>query len=108
MIEPLEDLPEGVIGFETRGKLHADDYRDVLLPAVEKAEAAGSVRLVLVIADFDGLSGGALWQDLKMGVRHLSAWKRIAVVTDIEWMTPGEAKHFAIADRAAAFAWAAG
>jgi hypothetical protein len=32
--------------------------------------------------DFDGLTGGALWQDLKMGVEHLRGWKKIALVTD--------------------------
>ena len=34
MIKELTDLPAGVIGFETAGKLHAEDYRDILLPAV--------------------------------------------------------------------------
>jgi hypothetical protein len=35
MITELKDLPEGVIGFEAEGKLRAEDYRDVLLPAIE-------------------------------------------------------------------------
>jgi len=46
--------------------------------------------------DFDGLTGGALWQDLKMGVEHLRGWKKIALVTDTiasanfgsTWMRP--------------------
>lgn len=117
MLKELPDLPNGVIGFETAGKLQAEDYRDVLLPAVEKAATKGEVRVVVVIGAFDGLSGGALWQDLKMGVEHLRAWKRIALVTDVEWMihmtamfgwmTPGEVKHFSLAERDAAIAWAA-
>jgi hypothetical protein len=37
LIKELTDLPSGVIGFETAGKLHAEDYRDVLLPAIERA-----------------------------------------------------------------------
>ena len=118
MIKELTDLPQGVIGFETAGKLHAEDYRDVLLPAVERAAASGDVRVVIVVNDFDGLSGGALWQDLKMGVEHWRLWKRVALVTDVEWMshmtamfgwmTPGEVKHFPMTDRAAAIAWASG
>ena len=32
------------------------------------------------------MSGGALWQDLRVGVEHFRAWKRIALVTDISWM----------------------
>jgi SpoIIAA-like len=118
MMTELTDLPAGVIGFESTGKLHAEDYRDVLLPTVERAAADGAVRVVIVVDDFDGLSAGALWQDLKMGVEHLRAWKRIALVTDIEWMTnltamfgwmtPGEVKHFPLAQRADAIAWVAG
>ena len=117
MIKELSGLPAGVIGFETTGKLRAEDYRDVVLPALERAAAAGEVRFVVVIPEFRGMSGGALWQDLKVGVEHFRAWKRIALVTDIEWMiymttlfgwmTPGEVKTFSLAQRDEAIAWAA-
>src|SRR5262249_60528138 len=36
MIKELSGLPDGVIGFETTGKLRAEDYRDVVLPALER------------------------------------------------------------------------
>jgi SpoIIAA-like len=118
MLSELTDVPAGVIGFEATGKLRAEDYRDILLPALERAARSGDVRFVIVIQDFDGLTPGALWQDLKIGVEHLRAWKRIALVTDIEWMThmtalfgwltPGEVKTFSLAQRADALAWAAG
>ena len=107
MITELTDLPDGVIGFEAAGKLHAEEYRDVLLPAIERAAGAGDIRIVLVIRSFDGMTGGALWQDLKMGVGHFRAWRRIALVTDIGWMTPGELRDFPLAERAEAVAWAA-
>ncbi len=97
MIKELSSLPTGVIGFESSGELKAEDYRDVILPALEHA-AAG-------------------WQDLKVGIEHLRAWKRIALVTDIEWMghmttlfgwmTPGEVRHFPLAQRDEAIAWVA-
>ena len=117
MIEELKDMPAGVIGFDASGKLRAEDYRDVVLPALERAAATGEVRFVIVMRDFGGMSGGALWQDLKVGFEHLRAWKRIALVTDIEWMrhmtdlfgwmTPGETKTFALAQRDEAVEWAA-
>src|SRR5579863_961426 len=86
MIKELGEMPPGVIGFEAGGKLKAEDYRDVVLPALERAAEKGEVRFVIVMDDFDGMTGGALWQDLKTGVHHYQAWKRIALVTDIEWM----------------------
>lgn len=117
MIEQLSDMPPGVIGFEASGKLRAEDYRDVVLPALEAAAASGEVRFLIVMDSFDGMSGGALWQDLKVGVHHLRAWKRVALVTDIEWMhhmtdlfgwmTPGETKTFSSAERDAAIEWVA-
>ena len=117
MIKELSGLPGGVIGFEASGKLSAEDYRDVILPALERAAASGEVRFVVVIPEFHGMSGGALWQDLKVGIEHLRAWKRIALVTDIEWMaqmtslfgwmTPGQVRHFPLAQRDEAIAWTA-
>ena len=117
MIRELSDLPPGVIGFEVADMVKAEDYRDVILPALERAAASGEVRFVVVIPEFRGMSGGAVWQDLKVGVEHFRAWKRIALVTDIDWMaqvttlfgwmTPGEVRHFRLAQRDEAIAWAA-
>lgn len=117
MIKVLSDMPPGVIGFEAAGKLQAEDYRDVVLPALEGAAAKGEIRFVIVMDDFDGMTGGALWQDLKIGVDHLRAWKRVALVTDIGWMhqltdlfgwmTPGETRTFPMAERDAAIEWVA-
>lgn len=118
MIEPLTGLPPGVLGFEAVGEVHADDYRTVLIPAVDAAAAAGEVRLVYVLGDrFEGYSSGAAWQDAKLGAHHMKAWKKAAIVTDVEWLThlasmfgwmiPGEFHHYPLAERAAAIAWAA-
>ena len=117
MIAELRGLPGGVIGFEASGKIAAEDYRDVVLPALERASKAGDVRFVIVMRDFAGMSGGAVWQDLKMGFEHLRAWKRIALVTDIAWMrhatdlfgwmTPGETKVFPLDQQDQAIKWVA-
>ena len=76
------------------------------MPILEQAAEAGDVRFVIVMRDFDGISGDALWQDMKVGIEHLRSWKRIALVTDIDrmthatdlfgWMTPGEKKTFSL------------
>src|SRR4051794_9265176 len=118
MFKEITGLPTGVIGFEVAGKLAAEDYRDVLLPALEKAAASGDVRFLVVIPQFEGFTPGALWQDLKTGMESWHAWKRVALVTDEEWMryatewfgwmTPGEVKHFPLDRRADAIAWASG
>ena len=117
MISQLEGLPTGVIGFEAGGKIAAEDYRDVILPALEQAATAGDIRFLIVMRDFDGMSGGAIWQDLKVGIEHLRSWKRVALVTDISWMThatdlfgwmtPGETKTFPLDQQDQAIRWVA-
>jgi hypothetical protein len=116
MLQEIPDLPAGVIGFEVAGKLEVADYTDRLKPAIDRAAEAGAVRFVIVFPEFEGIAGGAVWQDFKMGFDHWKAWKRIALVTDIDWMThathwfgwmtPGEVKVFPMAERAAAITWA--
>jgi hypothetical protein len=120
MLEPLQGLPDGVIGFEATGEIHTDDYQQVLLPAIREVldrDDERGIRLVMVFPSFEGISAGAGWQDLKMGVEHFTKWKRLALVTDVDWMThlttlfgwmtPGEVKRFSLAERDAAVAWAA-
>lgn len=118
MIEPLEDLPEGVIGFEAVGEIHASDYKEVLRPALERAAAAEGIRLVYVLGDrFEGYSSGASWQDSKLAFEHHKRWKRMALVSDVDWvrhlaavfgwMIPGEFEHFPLGERATAVEWAA-
>lgn len=116
MLEPIADLPDGVIGFEAVGEIHADDYRNTLIPALEASD--GPVRLVYVLGNrFTGYSSGAGWQDAKLGLNHHGRWHRAAIVTDADWvrhmgtvfgwMVPGEFQVFPLAQRAAAIAWAA-
>ena len=118
MIEPLPDLPEGVIGFRATGTIEPDDYQQQLIPAVDAAAKGDGIRLVFVFPEWDGFGHGAELQDLKMGFEHLKAWKRTALVTDVEWMahwskvfrflTPGELEVFPLSALDDAIAWAAG
>ena len=32
------------------------------------------------------MSSGAVWEDLKVGMKHLTKWTRIALLTDLDWM----------------------
>jgi hypothetical protein len=118
VLKPIAGLPEGVIGFEAAGKIEASDYTDVLLPAIEQlVEQGRDIRIVLVFEHFQGMSAAGAWQNLKIGIEHLTKWKRIALVTDLDWMitvaslfgwmTPGQLRRFPLAERERAVAWAA-
>jgi len=88
MITVIPGLPGNVLGFSASGKVTASDYETVLVPAVEaKLQGERKLRLLYHLgADFDGFAAGAMWADAKLGLQDPSAWERIALVTDVEWL----------------------
>jgi hypothetical protein len=88
MIEQIQGLPAGTLGFMAHGQVSADDYERVLVPDVEAAFALNrKLRLMYVTADdFTGFDPGAMWDDAKLGARHFSGWDRVALVTDVPWL----------------------
>lgn len=122
MIEVLPDMPEGVTGIRVSGRLCGDDLRG-FKSAMDKLLKTDQIRIVEVIAsDYEGFGHGGLIEDLKLGLgavfQHHSAFKRIAVVSDKEWvrhtlhalawMVPGELALFGLDDLDRAKNWAAG
>jgi hypothetical protein len=117
MLDLLSGLPDNVVGIEGVGEVGADDYRDVLVPATEAAlETNDRIRLLYVLGErFEGVSAGAAWEDLKLGLEHLRAWEMMAVVTDVEWightlraigwMIPAKMRVYPTSERAEAEAW---
>ena len=117
MIAQLQGFPENVVAFAGRGQVTRDDYVSILIPAVEKA-LAGHDRLRLYYelgGDFAGIDAGAVVQDFRIGMRHLSRWERAAVVTDVPWIAravsffrflmPGAMKVFSTQDADRARSW---
>ena len=119
MIRLLSDMPAGVLGFEAVDDVEKEDYEDVIVPVINKAIAEhGKVRLVYVLGpEFDDYEGGAVWEDLKLGVRHPASFERIAIVTNARWagpaikifsvLWPGQARVFQLSELESAKRWAA-
>jgi SpoIIAA-like len=119
MIKIIKHMPVGTIGLEAVGKVTEDDYRDVLLPAVSAAVERNDVRLLYILGeDFESYSPGAMWADTKLWAQHPKAWKRIAIVSDADWLEhsvkafgwliPGEIKVFDTDDVDDAKEWLVG
>lgn len=121
MIEMLQDMPKGVVGIQVSGRIRGDDLH-ALKPEIEDMLKTDEIRIVEVIAsDYEGFGPGGLVEDLKLGfgtvLRHHSAFRRIAIVTDKEWvahtlhalawMVPGEFKLFGLGELDQAKQWAA-
>ena len=122
MIELLPDMPQGVIGIRASGRLRGDELRD-FKPKIEELLKTGEIRIVEVIGpDYEGFGPGGFVEDLKLGfgtvLPHHSAFKRIAIVSDkdwvahvlhaLAWMIPGDLAVFGLDELDRAKEWAAG
>ena len=117
MIETLTNFTGNVLGFVCHERVTKQEYAEVLIPAVEKAlQRHKKLRLYYETApDFAGIDTGAVWEDTKIGMSHLTRWERIAVVTDVDWikhtmkffsfLMPGELRAFSRSEAAQAKAW---
>ncbi|QUD89543.1 STAS/SEC14 domain-containing protein [Phenylobacterium montanum] len=117
MIEKLAGFPSDVLAFACRGRVTRRDYETVLIPAAQAAfEAHDRVRLYYEIGpDFETIETGALLEDLKVGMEHLTSWDRVALVSDVDWirntvrlfgfLLPGRLKVFHLGEASEARHW---
>lgn len=120
MFELLNGYPTNVVAVRAVGRVTADDYRDVLEPALAHAmEGGGKARLLIVLGDdFGGYAASAMLADTEVGIRHLGSFERIAVVTDTDWighavrlfgpLIPGDVRVYPVAQQSAAEGWMRG
>lgn len=121
MVERIDEMPAGTIGFRASGKLTRADYREILEPVLREAAESGEIRMLFSLTAFEGLEPAAWFDDIKtglgLGIGHHSAWKRSAVVTDVDWVgkafqlfawiTPGEVKVYGLDQLEEAKSWVA-
>jgi hypothetical protein len=119
MIEILGGFPDSVVAFSASGRVTRGDYEAVLVPRVEAAlQHHDKIRCYYELgAGFTGFDPGAMWEDFKVGIGHLSRWERVAVVTDVDWirhatnafrfLMPAEMRVFPTAEAEAARGWIA-
>ena len=117
MFERIDGLPDGVVGLRAVGRVTGDDYRTVLVPAVDAATAGGhKARLLLELGEaFEGYDPSAMAADAGIGLEHFRSFERLAVVTGADWvrraihlfgsLIPGEVRVFPVTEASAARDW---
>jgi hypothetical protein len=80
----MNDLPDKVLGVSAEGKVTGKDYESVLIRAVEKKfKTHPKLRMLYHLGDkFDGFDLSAMLDDAKIGMKHLSAWEKVALASD--------------------------
>ncbi|MEJ2644757.1 MAG: STAS/SEC14 domain-containing protein [Gammaproteobacteria bacterium] len=88
MLEKIPDLPDNVLGFRAKGTVTAGDYEEVIIPAVEALFSRyDKIRFLYHLGEeFSGFEAAAMWDDAKLGLKHLTGWERMAIVSDVEWI----------------------
>jgi hypothetical protein len=117
MIERLMNCTENVLAFVCNGHVTKADYDAVLVPAVINAlRSYDRARVYYETgAHCAGIDPGAIREDFKLGMEHVSRGERVAVVIDIEWirptmrlvsfLMPGAMKSLPVSQSAQARAW---
>jgi hypothetical protein len=119
MLKQMTDMPPGTIGFEAIDEVDDDDFEKTVEPVLRRVIAEGrKVRLLYLLGmRFREYEGDALKEEVKFASHHPSAYERVAVVSDEEWLrpalrvlsvlVPGQLRGFRIAELAAAKSWVA-
>lgn len=117
MMTLLGNFPDHVIALRADGQVSRDDYESVLIAAVENALARHDKLNVYyeIGLHFTGMDIGAMFEDLRIGVSRILHWRKIALVTDVEWMKnavhlfgfmmPADVRVFASSEAEAAKRW---
>jgi len=119
MLKSISQMPAGTLGFEAVGEVDDDDVEKVLAPALKRWVAEhGKIRLLYVLGPrMEEFEGDAVSENTKFLARHPTAFERVAVVSDEEWLRPaikalslllpGEAKAFPVRRLTEAKSWLA-
>lgn len=117
MLSKIQNLPDYVFGVRATGEVTADDLKSTLLPGLEAlTDKYKEIYYILVLeTKVENFTAGAWYQDMVAGLKHLTAWKKMAIVTDqksvenftdaFSYVTPGEAKGFSLDELDDAITW---
>jgi hypothetical protein len=117
MLEIMTDMPDNVLAVRASGQISGKDYDDILIPAVESSlKRHKKIRVLYQLSpDFSGFTTEAMFDDAKFGMRYLTAFEKIAVVNDVDWISktvqffslfiPCPVKIFSNDDMSGATAW---
>lgn len=86
MLKIINDLPDNVLGVSANGKFTGADYQTILIPTLEeKLKTNTKMRMLYQLGnDFTSFDLVTMLDDAKMGMKHLSVWDRIALVSNHE------------------------
>ena len=88
MLERLTNLPQGVDGLKATGTITKADYERTFEPLVDAARQEGRrLRFLYHLGpEFNGVTPGAAWEDVRVGRHSLRLFEGCAIVSDSAWV----------------------
>jgi hypothetical protein len=88
MLKIINGMPDNVVAVSAGGKVTGEDYEKVLIPLIEdKLKEHQKIRMLYELGtEYSGLTAEAMWDDAKVGIRHFTAFEKVAVVSDVGWI----------------------
>lgn len=88
MIEIIPVESDRILAIAAHGTVSAEDYENVIVPAIEKKlRNYSKLRFLYHLgSDFTGYTPFAVWDDAKFGIRHLTSFEKVAVVSEVPWV----------------------
>ncbi len=88
MLEVMPESTSKILWLRADGRLTDQDYREVFTPRLEAIiREHGKVRLLFhVEPDFRGWTPGALWEDLKLDLKHRGDFEKVALAGAPFWV----------------------
>ncbi|WP_129714954.1 STAS/SEC14 domain-containing protein [Pedobacter sp. SYP-B3415] len=117
MLTQIDNLPPHVFGVRATGEVTEADLKEVLLPGLDAlVQSQNEIYYLLVLdTDVQNFTFGAWIQDMVAGLRHLTKWEKMAIVTPQEsvetftnyfsYVSPGEARGFKKNELEQAIVW---
>jgi hypothetical protein len=112
-------MPAGTFGFEAIGKVDDDDVEGAVAPVLRNHIAQGEkVRVLYLLGPrMRKYEADAFGEEVRFVAHHPSAYEKVAVVTDEEWLrpalrllsvlVPGQIRGFPVTALEAAKSWVA-
>lgn len=84
MLKIMNDLPGNVLGISAEGKVTGEDYKTILIPAIEeKLKTHKKIRFLYYLGNnFTGFDFAAMLDDSMIGMKDLFKLEKCAMVSD--------------------------
>lgn len=119
MIITIPETPDNIVALKATGDITKEDFENCVIPQVKaKVNQFHELNCLLLLdTDLDNFTLDAWLQDALMGLKNLTKWNRVAIVTDdsslrnyitiFSVFIPGEYSTYPIEDLANAVYWCA-